>query len=570
MSKRLMPFVLCAFATACSCGDRDRSPEPLPVVDLHDQALVNQTPHIPAQCYTKTLDGGDRAHNPCFVCHQHPLEPNYTDDADLQLSYAFPRGALRNPWTNLFVDRRAAIERISDDEILDYVRRSNYLADDGSILLASKLSQVPAAWDVDGDGRWGGWIPDIHFSFDERGFDRMPGGGHTGWRAYAYHPFPGTFWPTNGSFGDALIRLPAAFREDETGRLDLSIYETNLAIVEAAITRRDVAIPATDERALGVDLDGDGALGEASIVKFRRNTPGGHRMSFVGRARTLLAQGELHLEAGLFPEGTELAHSVRYLDVDGAGRPVIAARMKELRYMVKRGWLTTGDLESNAWLEARDKRRNPHKLRRVGGNAESGIGNRAGWRMQAFIEDASGDLRPQSREEHAFCVGCHSGVGATTDSVFSFARKLPAQGGWFHWTKRGLAGVGERVRADGQGEYAHYLEENGAGDEFRANEELIARFFGADRKLRPEIREALRHDVGELLLPSKARALALNKAYRLIVREQSFVRGRDATIAPVGNVHRELRLDEDEEAEPTGVESAVPGPYLKPVARTAK
>jgi len=46
--------------------------------------------------------------------------------------------------------------------------------------------------------------------------------------------------------------------------------------------------------------------------------------------------------------------------------------------------------------------------------------------------------------------------------------------------------------------------------------------------------------VSELLLPSPERALRLDKAYRAIVREQSFTRGRDATITPPVHVHREL------------------------------
>ena len=41
----------------------------------------------------------------------------------------------------------------------------------------------------------------------------------------------------------------------------------------------------------------------------------------------------LPVRRGLYPEGTELLHSVRYLDPDAPG--LIAARMKELRYMKK-------------------------------------------------------------------------------------------------------------------------------------------------------------------------------------------------------------------------------------------
>lgn len=550
-----------ALSSSCVCqpGDDVRRTERV-VVDLHDDTLGNRTPYVPAQCYTKTKGADGKVHNPCFVCHQDSVAPNYIDDADLQQAYSFAPPALKNPWKNLFVDRRQAVAAISDQEILGYVRESNYHDRAGAPLLAEKLSKVPEAWDVNKNGKWDGWTPDIGFRFDDAGFDHLPDGTATGWRAFAYHPFPGTFWPTNGSFGDGLIRLAEAFRQDRDGNFDQTIYELNLSVLEAAITRRDVAIDPVDERSVGVDLDGDGALGTAHVVRFAW-APRNNRLKFVGRALELQEKDEVQLEPGLFPAGTELAHSVRYLDLDESGTPKIAPRMKELRYMVKQGWIAPGTLETNAWKEARDKNWSPEKIRVFGGNAETGIGNRSGWRMQAFIEDARGALRPQSREEHAACIGCHSGVGATTDSVYSFARKLEGRSGWYHWSQRGLEGVGERIRADGRGEYTAYLEENGAGDEFRSNEEVIARFFGPDGELKPSTRALLESDIEQLLLPSRERALILNKAYRVLVEEQSFVRGRDATVVPLANVHRELPAGE--EPEPTGVEEPVQGPYRR-------
>jgi hypothetical protein len=529
-------------------------------VDLGGDALSHRTPYIPPQCYTKTQGEPGRTHNPCFVCHQSSRPPNYIDDAAVQLDFAFPRVALRNPWTNLFVDRRQAIAAMPDEETLTYVRQSNYLAPDGSPLLAKTLQSVPADWDMDRNGRWDGWSPDIAFSFDERGFDRRPDGSHTGWRAVAYYPFPGTFWPTNGSFGDVLIRLPEAFRQDESGKVDFGVYALNFAILEALITRRDVPIEPAEEKRFGVDLDGDGKLGIARQVRFTWKPPE-RTMSWVGRARTQQQKEEIHLAAGLFPEGTEFAHTVRYLDVV-EGKPRMAARLKELRYMVKKGWVSYGRLMQAASEEAREAEQSPDKTRAIGGNTEQGLGNGAGWRLQGFIEDARGQLRPQSREEHAFCIGCHSGVGATDDSVFSFGRKLPAsehQAGWFHWSQRGLEGLREPVRADGHGEYAYYLKHNGAGDELRANTEVIQRFLAQDGTVRPEAAEALRADISKLLLPSPERALQLNKAYRLIVQEQSFIRGRDATLAPAAQVHRELASGEP--ALETGVSDALPGPH---------
>jgi len=43
-----------------------------------------------------------------------------------------------------------------------------------------------------------------------------------------------------------------------------------------------------------------------------------------------------------------------------------------------------------------------------------------------------------------------------------------------------------------------------------------------------------------LLLPSAERALAMDKAYAVIVKEQSYIYGRDAHVAPVETVHREV------------------------------
>jgi len=500
-------------------------------------AVPAGTPYVPPQCYAATRGPDGVVHNPCFVCHADAAAPNYINDGDLQLGYDFGPASRVNPWSNLFGDRRAQVAAISDDDMLAYVRQDNYA---GATGLAARLAS-PGRWDVDGDGRWTGWLPDIAYRFDDEGFDRAGDGGYTGWRAYAYFPLPGAFWPTNGSYGDALIRLPAAFREDGAGRFDRTVYTVNLAIVEALIARRDVAIAPVDERALGVDLDGDGRQRRAARVRYRWK-PGGGGMTWAGRAGALQARGELHLAAGLFPEGTELAHSVRYLDVDG-GRVRMAARMKELRYMVKAAWISYGALEYQASAEALEKDQSPDKTRPMVGNAERGIGNRAGWRIQAFIEDAAGALRPQSLEEHAFCIGCHSGLGVTDDSVFSFGRKLPAeafQRGWYHWSQRGLEGVGEPVRADGRGEYSYYLEQNGAGDDLRSNHEVLARFFDGAGALRADAAAGLRADVSPLLLPGPARALALDKAYRVIVVEQSFARGRDATAAPPVHVHREL------------------------------
>jgi hypothetical protein len=67
------------------------------------------------------------------------------------------------------------------------------------------------------------------------------------------------FMPTNGSLGDVMIRLPEAYRTDTEGRESDDIYRINLAIAEAYVRRVAVPLPtATDEKALGSDLDGNG------------------------------------------------------------------------------------------------------------------------------------------------------------------------------------------------------------------------------------------------------------------------------------------------------------------------
>lgn len=531
--------------------------------DLRSNDLNNPLAYVPPQCYTRTRDDAGGIHNPCFTCHQASREPNYVDDGDLQTRYDFrgtPGERIANPWLNLFKDRRAAIAAIDDSAILAYVRQDNYRGADGLPQLARTLgSALPARWDVNGNGRWDGYLPDAGFNFDSAGFDHLANGNYTGWRAFGYAPFPGTFWPTNGSAGDVLIRLAPAFWQTESGQPDLTVYKTNLAIVTALIQRRDVALDApVDETALQVDLDKDGQLGRALFVRYDWAPLQGREMSYVGMARLELAAGRLHLAGGLFPEGTEFLHSVRYLDIDAQGSVAMAARFKELRYAIKRSWYSYSDLREMALKELREKNVNPERTRQLAGNAESGLSNGQGWVYQGYIEDRQGRLRPQTYEETAFCIGCHSGTGATSDGIFSFPRKFADhtfQNGWYHWSQKGLNGTPEPLRRDGRPEYAYYLANNHAADEFRENREAIGKFFAADGSLKSDALLALRSNVASLLLPSKERALALNKAYRQVVAEQSYALGRDAVLAPAQNVLRDVALGES-----TGVGEVLEGP----------
>lgn len=529
-------------AAAVSAGDAGS-------LDLKSKNPDNPTAYIPPQCYTQTTDAQGDVHNPCFTCHVRSRAPNYISDHDLQLEYAFPEPATVNHWTNLFKDRRAAIAAVPDDAILGYVRTSNYVDADGELTLAGKLRAVPDAWDYDGDGAWTGFTPDGHFNFDEEGFDRTPNGDMTGWRAFAYVPLPGTFWPTNGSTDDVLIRLAAPFREDESGVPSPLVYKVNLAIIEALIKRANVAIDPVDESALQVDLDRNGVFNTANEVVYDWAPLEGRNMSYVGRARLLQQDGKVHLAAGLYPEGTEFLHTVRYIDVDDdTGEIRMAPRMKEVRYGIKTRWQTYADLEDGALEEIKEADDFPDRLAQFIGDTEHGISNGAGWRFQAFIEDVDGNLRPQSFEETVFCMGCHGGVGVTDDSAFAFGRKLDAADsharGWYHWTQRSIQGTPDPIRADGRPELLTYLKENGAGDEFRGNMEVRNRFFNSDGTVKAEEAALLEDDISVLLFPSRERAMKLNKAYREIVKEQSYVRGRDAVITPGLHVHKEVEQDE--------------------------
>jgi hypothetical protein len=522
--------------------------------------MQNPAAYIPSQCYTMTEDTKGKVHNPCFSCHIASTEPNYINDDEQQILYNFPSPALKNAWSNLFIDRSAQIALISDESILNYVRQNNYQTPDGKIIISEKLKTVPKQWDADNNGRWDGYVPDLNFRFDNQGFDHTSDGNYSGWRAFAYYPFLGTFWPTNGSTDDVLIRLSAPFRENQHGAFDLTVYKTNLSIVEAITLGKDVAIEPTDEIALGIDLDKNGKLGTSQLIRFEWNPKEGKNMTFVGRAQTLQNEGKVHLALGLFPEGTEFIHSVRYINVEDNGDIKLAPRMKELRYGIKKSWFSYSDLDRLAAEEIKEGDLFPERLRQITGSAEIGLANGQGWIYQSFIEDKDGALRPQTYEENVFCIGCHSGIGATTDSNYSFPRKLGEtypQRGWYHWTQHGLNGIKEPIRAVGKPEYQLYLEQNGAGDEFRDNNEVQTKFFNADGSIKSEAAAKIRDDITYLLFPSRERALALNKAYKVIVEEQSYIEGRDANPKPVVNVHKSVIDDQ-----PTGVIKPISGPGI--------
>ncbi len=353
--------------------------------------LDNREAPIPPQCYTKT----EGRANPCWVCHAPARFPNGMVDWDLQGSYSFSDAGKTNHWTNLFVDRRAAIAQISDAEILEWIRADNYVA------LREALASMP-------EDDYRGYRPDLDFAagFDELGFARDG----SGWRAFRYKPFPGAFWPTNGSADDVMIRLPEAFRSDADGRESLAVYRANLAILEASmasdprLTDAELRWPieAIDERAAGIDLDGDGEL-EAEVTQLV-----GLPRQFAGAA------AKLRVRRGLYPKGTEFLHSVRYVDPDHGA----SARMKELRYSRRFTELSDLALQGAYAREAEEKQEGA--LPEFGGSPLTGLRNGYGWLLQGFIEDREGRLRVQTEEEQYFCMGCHSNLGVTADQSFAF------------------------------------------------------------------------------------------------------------------------------------------------------
>ena len=513
---------LLLLAVVAGCADRGASPtrdaatfDPLAVARAAAGAVDNLDAAIPPMCYTRT----DGASNPCWVCHTDGRGRTRFDDGDLQERYGFADSARDNPWQNLFVDRRAAIAALDDVTILDYVRRDNYRP------LVAAMSALPSDY--------AGFRPDLDL---DQGFgaDGLARDG-SGWRAVRYQPFPGAFWPTNGSTGDLFIRLPAAFRQRAGGDVDPAIYRLNLALVEAAVTAPeptaavDRAVDPIDERLLGVDLDGDGAL-TAGVTRVRRLPP-----TYAGGAA-----GE-PVVAQQYPRGTELLHSVRYLDPDQP--TLMAARMKELRYARKVEQLDDWG-RARAYDEVADEK-SEGRTPRYQGDATVGFLNGFGWQYQGFIEDAAGRLRLQTDEEHRACLGCHGALGVTVDHSFAFPRKVPGGDGWRPQDLRGLHDRPQLGQA--RPEIATYFERVGGGDETRSNEELLTRFFPGGSVDAGAVAAAAvggPRDLAWLLAPSRARALALDKAYRAVVREQSFTRGRDAVLRPATRVH--ARIDDED------------------------
>jgi hypothetical protein len=477
------------------------APEVHPVAAVYNREAI-----IPPQCYTRT----EGKHNPCYVCHQNqvPERENTMNDGGLQAAYSFSDLGMTNHWNNLFEDRSKHVASIGDQEILQWIAQDNYSE------LAPRLQTAS----------FKGWIPDLDNlqqaadAFDEQGFAKD--GSH--WVAFNYKPFPSTFWPTNGSTDDVMIRLPESFRTDKQGHYSHDIYKANLAILEANIKGfTSISSLPIDEKVLGRDLNRDGKLNVAEQINDVSRYVGAAEAEFI--------------DTYLYPEHTEFLHTVRYLGIaaDGAIRP--STRIKEVRYMRKWKAYRKPVYARHYDLEAFEKEAgNLPGYQNLG---HYGLDNGMGWAIYGFIEDRKGRLRAGTFEENLFCMGCHNSIGATIDKTFSFARKVDGAKGWRYIDLAGMQDVPNK--GESKGEILTYFERVGGGDEFRSNPEMVERWFKPDGSVNAEKVRAAR-DVYELITPSRERALLLNKAYRVVVADQDYIFGRDATPIPPKNVYEQV------------------------------
>ncbi|MBW6498960.1 MAG: hypothetical protein K0B09_11255 [Bacteroidales bacterium] len=384
----------------------------------------NEEPNIPAQCWIETSYG---TQNACKYCHTDYLtlarHGNAFDIGDDQILYSFPTANLNHIlWRNIIlpneIEERLLTEglELPDADDLDYVRVDNWRA-----TFAMARGNGNTDWvnlnDPDSD-----WImfpaldPDHLFPYDSsdptgsgmhgyvdpEGFVRDQQERYTGWRAINFFPYT-IFTPLTGSVSGIYIRLPEMFMTTE-GEFDLATYKNNLDLLE-----RNIKNLRPQEKEY---------FGDAS---------------------------EIAVDKGFYPVGTEFAHPLHYVDLmadgqmgqelDGVltgGRKdyefpgTRSKRVKEIRYMYKWKEVTLDDIGEG---EDHDDEEDGY-AEFVGREGQGWVENDAGWIISAYIEDRFGNLRPQTTEELAQCIGCHANVGNTVDAVWSFQRKLPGEKGW--------------------------------------------------------------------------------------------------------------------------------------------
>ena len=553
--------------------------EPLSETIIDRILFPNPYAHIPAQCYIETSAG---TQNACQYCHTDGLAKrhfgNNTPQAgtsivlgNLQTEYAFAalhypyvvNGSV-TPWTNtLFPEKlRAEVKKLGHDpdtwDMATYVRQENW-----SVAFAKRPGSAkywdagvkhpfrlfpgldPADLPADTDGF-------VRSNTKHNAFFKDQSGYITGWRAINFVPY-GIFTPLTGSVSGIYIRLPEKFMKNDDGKFDIDVYTANLDLLARTIQDR-----------LAKDYP-DHYLGQARDVE---------------------------VVPGTYPLETEFAHPLHYVDVaaDGSvGAPspfpgARANRVKEIRYMYK-------FQAFNPYYGGADIKEEEAPAR-IGIN-EGWIDNGAGWLLAGFIEDAKGELRPQTPGELVQCVGCHSGTGPqddiayeeftsgtgnTIDSTWSFPRQITGDAGWremdvmgYTRSKQGpLTQFGDPInRKLGKGEFSHFLEtvvgaslygdmpasveafmsgrirkDRGYSDNWpkldtRTPEKLLAvqrtrQALMRELTKRGEHLDGTGNIAGELLFPPESQALETARVYRQVVVTQRYDFGKDVfTETPV-------------------------------------
>ncbi len=568
--KPLAIFIV-VISSALPSGARANG-DPLSETYIDRILFPNPYAHIPAQCYVETSAG---TQNACQYCHTDGLAKrhfgNNTPQAgssivlgNLQTEYAFAalhypyvvNGSV-TPWTNTLFPKklRAEVEKSGHDpdawDMAAYVRQDNWSAAFAKRPGSAKYWDAgvkdpfrlfpgldPADLPADADGF-------VRSSKQENAFFKDRAGYNTGWRAINFVPY-GIFTPLTGSVSGIYIRLPEKFMKNDHGEFDGHIYSANLDLLARVIQDR---------------------LGKV------------YPDHYLGRAR------DVEVVPGTYPLETEFAHPLHYVDVTADGSADApspfpgsrARRVKEIRYMYKFH-------PFNPYYGGADVKEEEGPARV--GKGEGWIDNGAGWLLAGYIEDARGDLRPQTPSELVQCVGCHSGngpqddiayeeftsgTGNTIDSTWAFPRQLAGAPGWGEMDVMGYTRTGHGPRTQrpdpinrtlGKGEFHHFLEtvvgaslygdmpasveafmdtrirkDRGYSADWPALDTRSAESFLAVQRTRQTLMKELTkrgehldvngHISGALLFPPEAQALEAARGYRQVVVTQRYDFGKD-------------------------------------------
>jgi hypothetical protein len=382
----------------------------------------NDNPSIPAQCWIET---GYGTQNACKYCHTNYLTSikhgNAFPLAEDQILYSFPTPNLNKIlWQNILhpqkIDERILADglAIPDIEDVDYIRYDNWTpyftnarkggnadwinrnAGNPAFMLFPALNPNHLFPLITDNPTRDGTIGYI----DAEGFVRDEKNKFTGWRAINFFPYA-IFTPLTGSVSGIYIRLPQEFMTVH-GKFEADVYKQNLDLLEKNIKNKPLEI-----------------------------------INYVGDASNIA------INKGFYPVGTEFAHPLHYVDLQADGQTfeqehgtgeksyvynfpgTRSKRVKEIRYMYKWKEVSLDDI-----ADVEEETEEPAFAEYIGNEGQGWVDNGAGWILSAYIENRAGELRPQTTEELAQCIGCHGQVGNTVDAVWSFQRKLPGELGW--------------------------------------------------------------------------------------------------------------------------------------------